>query len=66
MKVLGNSKKNKYCAFCTHWYDPTNSALTAVPGRDLYQIDNTQQKKCNKHQYQTKALSTCKLFISKL
>lgn len=66
MKVIANSKKNKYCAFCKHWYDPTNSALEIVLGKDLFRIDNSTQKKCIKQNLITKALFICRYYESKM
>jgi hypothetical protein len=62
---LGNCQKNKWCCFCRHWYDPTNSALTPRMGKDLFDVDGRAVKKCNLHCLETHALGTCKDFKKK-
>lgn len=66
MKVTASSKKNKYCAFCKHWYDPTNSAIKPLLGRDMYSIDGGISLKCIKRNLIIPALSTCRSFELKL
>ena len=66
MNVTASSKKNKYCSFCKHWYDPTNSALNPMPGKDLYKIDSSISKKCVKRNLIMPALSICKFYESKM
>lgn len=42
-----NPKHGKMCAFCRHWYDPTNSCIKPqFPNRWLY--DRTAKRKCTK------------------
>lgn len=66
MEILANSKKNKYCAICKHWYDPTNSALKKVAGKNLYKINTGISMPCNIRINKTKALFTCRSFEPKL
>ena len=40
-----NIKFTKKCAFCKHWYDPTNSAIAPkAPNIGLWEIKDTNQK----------------------
>lgn len=40
-----NIKNIKKCAFCKHWYDPTNSAIAPKsPSIGLWEIKDTNQK----------------------
>lgn len=66
MNVTASSKKNKYCAFCKHWYDPTNSAINPLFGKDLYTIDSNSDKKCVKRNLITPALSICRHYETKM
>lgn len=63
--MLGNSKRNRWCAFCIHWYDPTNSVLTPKSGRDMFDVDNKKICKCMVTNLKTKALATCPKFTPK-
>lgn len=45
MELLLNIKHTKKCAFCKHWYDPTNSAIVPKsPNIGLWAIRDTNQK----------------------
>ena len=66
MGYLGNSQRNKWCCFCKHWYDPTNSALKPKTGRDLFDIDPKVKCKCMKINLFTIALHTCSKFEKKM
>lgn len=63
--MLANSSQGKYCAFCRHWYDPANKALTPRQGRNLYDINQNMTAKCNKQLINTRAMATCPKFQSK-
>lgn len=65
MKVIANTKTGKYCAFCSHWYEPTKSVLESLMSRNMFKIDNTQTRKCKIKAINTQAMSTCSKFKSK-
>ena len=40
-------KNCKFCAFCTPWYDPGNSAIEPLnPGLDLWNYDEEAKSFC--------------------
>lgn len=63
--MIGNCKRNKWCCFCRHWFDPSCSCLDKLPGRDLFTVDQTAVKKCTLSNLNTKALCTCSKFDPK-
>lgn len=42
-----NVKNGKACAFCKHWYDPTNSVIKPKVG-DFWEYDTSQKRRCMK------------------
>ena len=43
--IIINIKHMKKCAFCKHWYDPTNSAIAPkAPQIGLWEIKDINQK----------------------
>ena len=36
-----------FCAFCKHWYDPTNSAIRPLAG-DWWEYDRDKEARCLK------------------
>ncbi len=63
--MLGDCQKNRWCAFCKHWYDPTNSALKPRVNKNLFDVNEKIRCRCNKKSLITPALSTCPLFERK-
>ena len=64
-----NIKQMKKCAFCKHWYDPTNSAIVPkAPVIGLWEIKDTNQKcMCLKKNIPMAANAFCsKDFVNKL
>lgn len=59
--LIVNVKFMKKCAFCEHWYDPTNSAITPKsPAIGLWQIKDINQKcLCTKKNIQMPANAFC-------
>lgn len=51
----------KKCAFCKHWYDPTNSAIAPkAPNVGLWEITDTNKKSiCLKKNHQMPASASC-------
>lgn len=63
--MLGNCKRNKWCCFCSNWFDPACSALKPLKARDLFEVDQTVVCKCRQNNLNTKALATCPKFKPK-
>ncbi len=61
MGTIINIKVAKKCAFCKHWYDPTNSAISPkAPNIGLWQIkDDNQRSLCMKKNIETPAFAGC-------
>ena len=54
------------CAFCRHWYDPTNSAITPVKAK-MWEYDQSKTSVCRKrNNLKKKACATCNKFECKL
>lgn len=49
----------KACAFCIHWYDPSNKYIKPTVYDYLWQYDNTARSKCMKRNIQTGASENC-------
>lgn len=57
---LGNVKSTRICAFCKHWYDPTNSAVepqNTVAG--FWKYDPNVREKCLKTNLERAAWTSC-------
>ena len=63
--MIGNCKKNKWCCFCKHWYDPACQSLKKLPGRDLFEIVQSERNRCCKCNLETPAVHTCPKFEPK-
>ena len=63
--MLGNSKNNRWCCFCKHWFDPGCSALKPRPGRDLYDVNKDMKCKCSICNLYTPAVHNCPKFERK-
>ena len=66
MNVIANPNRNRYCAFCKNWFDPTLSALTKMTSKDMYKVNSRMSKRCNVRLNDTKALQTCSSFERKV
>ena len=67
--IVVNIKHQKKCAFCKHWYDPTNSAIAPKsPKIGLWEIKDINQKcLCLKNNIPMSANAFCSRdFIAKL
>lgn len=67
MIVNARAESIKKCAFCRHWYDPTNSAIrprSAAVG--LWEFDPTVTKPCAVRPGERKAFYCCPDFACKL
>lgn len=55
-----------YCAFCKHWYDPTNSAITPLHG-NWWEFDRGKEARCMKSVgLKTKGRHSCGKFELKI
>lgn len=55
-----NIKTIKKCAFCKHWYDTMNSAISPrSPKINLWEYDDKCKKKCLQKNYDTSASAFC-------
>lgn len=67
MSSAANVKISKMCAFCKHWYDPTNSAITPkAPQIGLWQYDEKAVHKCLVRGINMPARQMCKNFECKV
>ncbi len=67
--AIVNLKSNvKKCAFCKHWYDPTNSAIEPkAPNIGLWEVvDTRMRKKCLLYNSDRPAMHFCSKFEMKL
>ena len=61
------SKMMKKCAFCKHWYDPTNSAINPkMPNMGIWEYDGNARKKCLIRNVEQKGGEFCKKFEIKV
>lgn len=62
-----NINSIKKCAFCKHWYDPTNSAIAPKsPSIGLWEIKDTNQKcLCLKRNIKMSATAFCSSWYEK-
>jgi len=64
---LVDIKKTKKCAFCTHWYDPSNQAIRPkVPKINLWEFDGLADNMCQKKNHNTKAQFFCNQYQCKI
>ena len=66
---LVNIKTNRIakCAFCRHWYDPTNAAICPKnPSARLWEYDSRMKSKCSRKNIETVGGLFCGKFEMKL
>lgn len=64
--TVGKPSSHK-CAFCKHWYDPTNQAISPkAPAIGLWNYDADMRKKCLLRNNERRGIETCNRFESKL
>jgi hypothetical protein len=62
-------KNCKLCAFCTHWYDPGNSAIEPLnPGLNLWNYDEKAKSFCTIRpgKIQRLASQSCSQWVCKI
>ncbi len=68
MKRTFNVKTNsRLCAFCQHWYDPTNAAIApknTVGG--FWEYDDKAMNVCKKCGAKKPATASCKEYVCKV
>ena len=58
--IQANIKNCRRCAFCKHWYDPTNSAISPkYPQQGVWEYDQKATRKCLKNNLNKSASSLC-------
>lgn len=66
-QVSINGARFAHCAFCVHWYDPTNSAIRPLaPKLGRWEFDNTKSCFCAIHKINKLARLSCPKFSRKL
>ncbi|WP_294145091.1 hypothetical protein [uncultured Selenomonas sp.] len=66
---LVNAKNSsiRKCAFCKHWYDPTNQAIAPKSSAaGFWEYDPRQKKKCLVRNMETESFYGCNRFECKL
>ena len=66
---LVNVKTNRItkCAFCKHWYDPTNSAIVPKqPAAGFWEYDSMAKNKCMIRGVEMAGMQSCGKFESKV
>ena len=66
---LVNIKTNQIrrCAFCKHWYDPTNAALKMRdPAAGFWEYDPQMRSRCSLKSIETVGMQACGKFEGKL
>lgn len=67
MIINVNSGTGEKCAFCKHWYDPSNTAISPKnPSIGLWYCDDKKVSKCLIKNMNKRACASCNKFISKL
>ena len=64
-----NVKNNRMgrCAFCKHWYDPTNAAIQPKAIKaGIWEFDEKAENLCQITGYKRKAFMTCKDYECKV
>ena len=62
-----NLKTQKFCAFCKHWYDPTNSNIRPTnPRLSLWEFDSTAKCMCMKRNHEMKGGERCGYYDCKI
>lgn len=65
ININGNAKKR--CAFCKHWYDPTNSAIRPLnPNVGLWEYERDKDNFCAIAKAKRHAWVSCPKFEFKL
>lgn len=64
-----NTKNNRQgrCAFCKHWYDPTNAAIRPKNIKaGMWEFDDKVENPCELTGYKRKSVMTCKDYVCKV
>ena len=61
------SKNFKKCAFCKHWYDPTNQFIRPkYPNNGIWEYDSNATAQCLKSNLKRRAYGSCNQYDCKL
>lgn len=62
-----NIRVDHRCAFCQHWYDPTNSVIRPIrPQNAVWEYDDQPMRYCQKQRRDSKASRCCQYFAGKI
>ncbi len=62
-----NIKYVKKCAFCKHWYDPANTAVSPkAPQINVWLYDEKASRKCLKRNVEMKSGAVCRKYEGKI
>lgn len=65
--VNKNNSSIRKCAFCKHWYDPTNQAIAPkAPNAGLWAYDNRKNAQCLLRGTETPSFHGCSHYECKL
>ncbi len=60
-----NPSRDHKCAFCKHWYDPTNSCIQPKT-LNTWMYDRSARKKCLKKGIETRSWASCRQYEGKI
>ena len=67
MKRTISIRVDHRCAFCQHWYDPTNSTIRPIrPQNGVWEYDDRAMNYCQKMRLDRPANRCCKDFAGKI
>ena len=65
-KARENTGSIRRCAFCKHWYDPTNSVIAPTKLKGMWEYDDNVKNKCLLNRMDRKSNAICGKFESKV
>ncbi len=65
-RVTLNVNNVRLCAFCKHWYDPANTFIRPLFGKDRWEYDETAKALCNIKKKEMKAFANCSEYEQKV
>ena len=65
VRVIANTPLAERCAFCKKWHDPAMTVIEPV-SRGVWNYEPKIQRMCTERGVETKAMSSCRNFCSKI
>ena len=60
-------KRTKHCAFCKHWYDPTNECIRPkAPKMNLWEYDEKAERMCFLYNSKRPGFAFCRKYDGKI